>query len=196
MIRSIDILSRARLVNAIHKSDGKLLRDRGVRCITVHDKYREPAFSKKLTDRHLVLCFDDITPREQSFYRDYQDCRVAQPEDAEAVVAYAKQIHEDPQKVRLLVNCEAGISRSAAIATAIADICGVETVRAHQGEIRPNEHVRRLILHAARKAGMYNFPMGTSIIDAEDAYRVSRDKVVERVPFGRRGWDDDNPTWN
>src|SRR5262245_19001575 len=136
-LKNIDIFSRTRLMEHIARSEkrGKsILTNATIRIISIHDTRTNPAFKPSVFPQHLVLEFDDITPG--LLEQDYPFCKLATPEQAKQVVDFAQAICVDSKVQRLIVNCAAGISRSAAVATSINEIfCPDALVQAFQGEI-------------------------------------------------------------
>lgn len=189
VLKTIDIFSRGRLMREIARTEKQgrsILVDPKVRLITIHDTLSNPAF-KPIFKRHLILCFDDITPGFME--HEYPTCRLCTPQDAKATVQYAQKVVNDPVSERLIVNCEAGISRSSGVATAIAEIFNVPQVQAFQGEIHPNSWVRRLMFEEARRLKLIDFPRGStrdvSLYDEDNDTRIV-------FPFGRPWSDTDD----
>lgn len=107
--------------------------------ISIRDKGREPAAPRFRPDAALYLEFEDCGPKGDFPMR---------PEDAAAVWEFLFE-HARADK-QLIVQCEAGISRSSAIAKAIEHFRGADWSRCDRPPFYPNPHVFDLMMSAAK----------------------------------------------
>lgn len=101
---------------------------------------------------HLLLHYRDVDPDVHPLCFALDPMR---PEHADAIVAFVRRLHARPVPVALYVHCEAGHSRSAAVARWVQDVykplTGREFERLHP-RIKPNAHGLRLLREAAARA--------------------------------------------
>jgi predicted protein tyrosine phosphatase len=121
--------------------------------ISIHDTYSPPARVKKQSGLRamLQLAFDDAELTDSA---DVLGAVVMMTTDqANAIWAFVEQHRNDVGAV--VVHCEAGVSRSPAIAAALCKGLGGND-RHFFKRYQPNMHVYRLMLEAGRRAGAKN----------------------------------------
>lgn len=122
-------------------------------CISILSK-REPDFDLSGFQSTLELEFDDVRLTEENKALKsgiHKEWRLFSQEDAEKVWRYVEQL---PDGANILVHCEAGISRSSAIAAALSTIyCnGDDTAIFQSPRALPNLYVYgMMMMHCPRK---------------------------------------------
>jgi predicted protein tyrosine phosphatase len=91
----------------------------------------------------LSLQFDDITEKK------YEDClsqgkkyTLFSHKQAEEVIDFIKELQNEQKDSDLVIHCDAGISRSGAIAQFVSDFLKIPFLDSH---IHPNSYVRRML---------------------------------------------------
>jgi predicted protein tyrosine phosphatase len=93
--------------------------------------------------KHLSLDFHDVVPAQyeqqrKAFPTASKKIKLFSKAQAIQIVEFINETKKDPNGADLIVHCHAGISRSGAVATYIAEKLGIDF---HDPEIRPNSHV-------------------------------------------------------
>ena len=116
--------------------------------ISIHDSNSRPAMVKKQSGLRatLKLAFDDAEPTSSSHLEAAVMLMTSQ--QADEIWAFVEQHRNDVGAV--VVHCEAGVSRSPAVAAALCKGLGGDDRRFFR-MYQPNMHVYRLMLDAARK---------------------------------------------
>lgn len=119
--------------------------DRSFVLLSARDRYTEPP---KVDDPFLkdalYLCFDDID-------EDFDDYLSMTQEQAEQVVDFVEKYKSSPL---LVCQCEAGVSRSGAMAAAIVwYLTGDDSQVWNNRYLYPNKHVYCLLVHEFKRRG-------------------------------------------
>jgi predicted protein tyrosine phosphatase len=116
--------------------------------ISIHDSYSPPARVKLHPGLHalLQLAFDDAVPTRSPELK--STFTLMTSEQADTIWRFVDQ-HSD-QVGAIVVHCEAGWSRSPAVAAALCKTMGGND-HSYWRKYDPNRHVYRLMLEASRK---------------------------------------------
>ena len=118
--------------------------------ISITDPTDDPLFPGD-TDRRTCHQFYDIEPRTDGEMDELVLIYPAMlPVDAVRMVKLIRRAHASPHDEVLYVNCEAGISRSGAVADFVQNVCRLpwEDFKRDNAHIFPNAHVKRLLREA------------------------------------------------
>ncbi len=135
MLKEVVFLSR------LHFEDLSVSSQDAVVSIGDHLQALPEKFADYSNDQRLRIEFLDL---------DLDDCEehnidplvCMQPEQADLVVGFLRRLHASSQAFRLRVHCEAGASRSAAVALAAAKLADIDPIGNLSGA---NRHVVRML---------------------------------------------------
>ena len=118
--------------------------------ISARDRYAEsPDVDNPFLKDALFLCFDDID-------EDYDDYVCMTQEQAEQVVDFVGKNKTSPL---IICQCEAGISRSGAMAAAVVwYLTGNDSQVWDNRYLYPNRHIYRLLVNEFKKRGCKHIP--------------------------------------
>lgn len=135
MISSVDFLSRW-FFESRQPSAGEA-------AISIGDPDQDaPPVLGQYGDRALRVQFLDIEPEDNWKHGiDIRHCLTL--EQAEQIAAFLRRIHESEDRIDLVVHCEAGVSRSAAVA--LAAVAYARCGRRERDASFANTHVTRLL---------------------------------------------------
>ena len=95
---------------------------------------------------HLSLCFSDMSQKEFDELRPkFPYLRLFEWDHAGLVLGYLNMVQSDIEEFDLVVHCDAGISRSGAVAQFVSDMYKIPF---SDGFIRPNPRVYRMLVKA------------------------------------------------
>lgn len=98
-----------------------------------------PILEEKGCEKHLSLCFSDVTADQYPrFKKRYPEIILFSEEQAKEAFKFLSMTHESNEEVVFVVHCDAGISRSGAVAQFAADFFRINF---KDGLIRPNATV-------------------------------------------------------
>lgn len=135
MITSVDFLSRCFFESRQPSPDEA--------AISIGDPDQvAPQVLGQYGDRALRVQFLDIEPEDRWKHGiDIRNCMT--PEQAGLIAAFLRRIHEREERIDLIVHCEAGVSRSAAVA--LATVAYARCGRRERDASFANTHVARLL---------------------------------------------------
>ena len=119
-----------------------------VRIISITDLDADLIFQNE-SDRVLTFAFDDVEPTDMSGVTSSPaKYRLFSRADASRIVQAIQRWHAEDTPLSLMVNCMAGVSRSAAVCEFAYRVCGINSeIFKRDNPIRfPNGHVLRLLV--------------------------------------------------
>ena len=132
MIRSIDFISRSK-AEALHVTETA-----GKAFISIIEPESPPAALSCPEDKILRLQFHDADPVKEG--EGAEDFSFFSDTHATEVVEFISKLQSEETAHDLIVHCLAGMSRSAAVATFIADEIGCDFARRHEAHLA-NQYV-------------------------------------------------------
>lgn len=115
----------------------------GTACIAITDYYAQGRFSRSIyPGKTLFLQFDDTDC-------DVPGCIPISQKQAESIAAFVRRVQADESIHKLVVHCEAGVSRSAGVAAAVMKWwTGDDSTIFDNGWYKPNMLCYRMVLNA------------------------------------------------
>ena len=118
--------------------------------ISIATKYDWPEFDEKNCVKATRLSFEDKDPSAYLLKDDPNNpMKLFTEKQANMVIDFVEEVKDKIEM--LVVHCEAGISRSPAVAGAISKVLFGDDSAFFKGPYKPNMHVYRTIIDAAHK---------------------------------------------